>query len=201
MKQHVVIPAFITPEEVDELVKQAKLTNDEYRTHRGGDAYCTIAWIGHDHPGFQALTAKLTVIANEENASRFHVPDLGPMLNQYQYTEYSEAGDAYGWHADSGASADYLAARRLTVTITMTDASEHVGGGFDLTDHAGHSSDPNPGAVYESMLSLSEEEQVLLGQKGTLIIFPCDRIHRARPLTSGTRKVLVGWISALKKEP
>jgi predicted 2-oxoglutarate/Fe(II)-dependent dioxygenase YbiX len=200
MKQHIVLPGFITPDEVDALVVHAQEMKDDYRTHRGGDAYCTIQWINHDHPGFVALTAKLTEVVNEHNARRFHVPDLGPMLNQYQYTEYNEAGDAYGWHADSGKSADYLAARRLTVTITMTDASEHVGGGFDLSDHAGHSDDPNPGAVYESMLSLSDEDKVLLGQKGTLIIFPSNRIHRARPLQSGNRKVLVGWISAVKKE-
>ncbi len=196
MKQHVIIPGFITPEQVDVLIASALNLKAEYRTHRGGDAYCTVSWIGHDHADFQDLTNQLTETVRLHNADLFHIGDLGPLRNQYQYTEYHEAGDAYGWHSDSSDAVDYLAARRLTVTITMTNASEHVGGGFDLSDHVGHSSAPDAGAVYESMLSFTEEEQRLLGQKGTLVIFPSNRIHRARPLVSGTRKVLVGWISA-----
>ncbi len=197
MKQHVIIPNFLSPSEADALIGHAKEAKSEYRTHRGGDAYCTVAWINHDHPGFQALTDSLTSVVNFHNANRFRVPDLEPMCSQYQYTDYHEPGDAYGWHADSGPSADYLARRRLTITVSLSDSNEYTGGGFELSDHCGHSQDPNPGNVYSSMLSLEHEEQELLGRKGTLIIFPSNRIHRALPLASGSRKVLVGWISSI----
>ncbi len=194
MKQHVIIPAFISADEVDSLVAHAKEAKSEYRTHRGGSAYCTVAWINPTHPGFERLSERIVETARLHNEERFQLGELADGFRQYQYTDYHEPGDAYGWHADSAPHIDYLAARRLTVTITLTDASEHGGGGFELSDHVGHTTQPNAAALYESMPSLSDEEKALLGKKGTLIMFPSNRMHRALPITSGTRKVLICWI-------
>jgi predicted 2-oxoglutarate/Fe(II)-dependent dioxygenase YbiX len=195
MNQHIIIPEFISVAEVDELIVHAQAQKSEYRTHRGGDVYCTLAWINDDHPGYQWLTEKIHAIVRKTNDEMFHVPELAPRFLQYQYTDYNQPGDAYGWHADRGPRPDYIERRRLTVTITLTDASEHEGGGFELSDHVGHSKDPDPAAVYGSMLSLNKKERKLLGKKGTLIIFPSDRMHRALPVLSGTRKVLICWVS------
>jgi predicted 2-oxoglutarate/Fe(II)-dependent dioxygenase YbiX len=195
MNQHIIIPEFISAAEVDQLIVHAQAQKSEYRTHRGGDVYCTLAWVNDDHPDFQYLTDKIHAIVKKTNEEKFHVPELAPRFQQYQYTDYNQPGDAYGWHADSGPRPDYIERRRLTVTITLTDSSEHEGGGFELSDHVGHSKEPNAAALYGSMLSLNDEERVLLGKKGTLIIFPSDRMHRALPVLSGTRKVLICWVS------
>lgn len=195
MHQHVIIPHFISASEVEQLIAHAEQANCDYRTHRGGNVYCTVAWIHEDHPGYQRLTAKIWQAVHEQNEQRFQLGPLAPSFEQYQYTDYNQPGDAYGWHADSAPRPDYLARRRLTVTITLTDASEHEGGGFQLSDHVGHSTAPDASALYESMPSLNDDERVVLGQKGTLIIFPSNRMHRALPVLSGTRKVLICWVS------
>jgi predicted 2-oxoglutarate/Fe(II)-dependent dioxygenase YbiX len=201
MNQHIIIPEFISAAEVDQLIEHAQAAKSEYRAHRGGNVYCTLAWIKEDHPGYQYLSEKIRAIVQQQNAERFHLGPLAPSFEQYQYTDYNQPGDAYGWHTDSGTRLDYLTRRRLTVTITLTDASEHGGGGFQLSEHVGHSKDPDPAAVYDSMQTLNDEERELLGKKGTLILFPSDRIHRALPVLSGTRKVLICWVSCPEPVP
>lgn len=195
MQQHAIIPNFLSAEEVDALIAHASAAKSEYRTNRGGSTYCTVAWIRHDHPGYRELSSRIDAIVAEQNLTRFQLPNIVPFTGQYQYTDYHEPGDAYGWHTDSGTMPEYLARRRLTLTITLSDASEYEGGGFELSDHCGHSKEPNPSQIYAGMLSLNDEERQLLRQKGTLTMFPSHRMHKALPVLSGSRKVLVCWIS------
>lgn len=196
MKQHAVIPGFLQAEEVDALVREAKEAESEYRTNRGGNTYCTVAWIKYDYRGFKDLTARLDALVEQQNAARFGIPNIVPFTGQYQYTDYHEPGDAYGWHTDSGEKPEYLARRRLTVTIALSDGSEYEGGGFELSDHCGHSAAPNPSSIYASAPSLDDSEGLLLRRKGTLTMFPANRMHRALPVLSGSRKVLVCWVSS-----
>jgi PKHD-type hydroxylase len=193
---HIVIHEFLNHDEIDQLIQHAKLAKSEYRTNRGGNTYCTVAWIRYNHPGFQALSSRIDEIVAQQNAQLFHFENIAPFTGQYQYTDYHEPGDAYGWHTDYGTNPEYLALRRLTITIALSDASEYEGGGFELSDHWGHSTEGNPGPIYESMLSLNDDERLLLRQKGTLAMFPANRMHKALPVLSGSRKVLVCWISA-----
>ena len=195
MKQHVVIPDFLNSEEIDDLVREAQEAKSEYRTNRGGNTFCTVAWIKYDYLGFKKLSARVDELVQKQNTELFHIPNIAPFTGQYQYTDYHEPGDAYGWHTDSGEKPEYLAKRRLTLTIALSDGGEYEGGGFELSDHCGHSKEPNPGALYASMLSLDAAEQALLRRKGTLVMFPSHRMHRALPVLSGSRKVLVCWVS------
>ncbi len=194
-RHHIIIPNFLSSEEVDDIVAKVQDSHSDYRADRGGNVFCTVSWFNQDQAGFEAVTEKIVAMVAQKNQEHFRLADLDPNFGQYQYVDYNSPGDAYGWHTDNSTGNDSLARRRLTVSIALTDSDEYEGGGFQLSDHWGHSNDPDPAGVYDSMQSLSEYETNLLGKKGSLIIFPSDRPHRALPVGSGTRKVLVCWIS------
>ncbi|MFP4207614.1 MAG: 2OG-Fe(II) oxygenase [Wenzhouxiangella sp.] len=193
---HVVIPNFLNDAEVNQLIEHAKTEDSESRVNRGGNTFCTVSWIWYHKAGFQTLTSRINELVSRENTRHFGFEHIAPFTGRYQYTEYHEPGDAYGWHNDHAEHPDYMSKRRLTLTIALSDEDEYAGGGFELSDHLGHAKTANPSALYQSMLSLTSEESRLIGQKGTLLMFPAKRMHRALPVYSGSRKVLVCWVSA-----
>ena len=98
-----------------------------------------------------------------------------------QYGTYSDGG-FYDWHVDEEAEIEpingkYLV-RKLSMTIWLNDPDEYEGGEFDI-----EIKNPKSEVRYET-LKLS---------KGSIIIFPSDKWHRVRPVTSGERKSLVTW--------
>ena len=98
-----------------------------------------------------------------------------------QYGTYSDGG-FYDWHVDEEAEIEpingkYLV-RKLRMTIWLNDPDEYEGGEFDI-----EIKNPKSEVRYET-LKLS---------KGSIIIFPSDKWHRVRPVTSGVRKSLVTW--------
>ena len=98
-----------------------------------------------------------------------------------QYGTYSDGG-FYNWHVDEEAEIEpingkYLV-RKLSMTIWLNDPDEYEGGEFDI-----EIKNPKSEVRYET-LKLS---------KGSIIIFPSDKWHRVRPVTSGVRKSLVTW--------
>ena len=98
-----------------------------------------------------------------------------------QYGTYSDGG-FYDWHVDEEAEIEpingkYLV-RKLSMTIWLNDPDEYEGGEFDI-----EIKNPKSEVRYET-LKLS---------KGSIIIFPSDKWHRVRPVTSGVRKSLVTW--------
>ena len=98
-----------------------------------------------------------------------------------QYGTYSDGG-FYDWHVDEEAEIEpingkYLV-RKLSMTIWLNDPDEYEGGEFDI-----EIKNPKSEVRYET-LKLS---------KGSIVIFPSDKWHRVRPVTSGVRKSLVTW--------
>ena len=98
-----------------------------------------------------------------------------------QYGTYSDGG-FYDWHVDEEAEIEpingkYLV-RKLSMTIWLNDPDEYEGGEFDIEIKG-----PREDIRYET-LKLS---------KGSIVIFPSDKWHRVRPVTSGERKSLVTW--------
>lgn len=193
---HVVIPNFLNKEEVTQLIELAKAEDSESRVNRGGNTFCTVAWIWYNKAGFQTLTSRINQTVSRENKRRFKFENIAAFTGRYQYTDYHKPGDAYGWHNDYADEPDYMAKRRLTLTVALSDQDEYSGGGFELSDHLGHAHTGNASALYQSMLSLTKEESRLISQKGTLLMFPAKRMHRALPVYAGSRKVLVCWVSA-----
>ena len=116
-----------------------------------------------------------------------------------QYTHYGE-GQFYKWHQDSDLvsfiipqirynsgdnkaqdqnliAGEYI--RKLSFTLQLSEPDEYEGGEFDL-----EISGPNAEKRFETMKM----------PKGSIVVFPSYMWHRVRPVTSGVRKSLVGWI-------
>ncbi|MBL4906181.1 MAG: 2OG-Fe(II) oxygenase [Sneathiella sp.] len=85
---------------------------------------------------------------------------------------YCRTGDHNDWHVDLGQAA--TASRKLGFSLQLTNGDQYEGG--DLGFHR-----------------LKKNRGELTG-KGTLIVFPAFWLHRVAPMTTGKRKVVVGWI-------
>ena len=100
-----------------------------------------------------------------------------------QYGTYSDGGK-YDWHIDEearvgnmGVNDQYLM-RKLSMTIWLNDPDEYEGGEFDIESEGPH---------------ISPRYHTLKLNKGSIVIFPSNKWHRVRPVTSGVRKSLVTW--------
>ena len=71
----------------------------------------------------------------------------------------------------------YLA-RKLSMTIWLNDPDEYEGGEFDIEIRG-----PRMDVRYDTLKL----------KKGSIVVFPSDKWHRVRPVTSGVRKSLVTW--------
>jgi PKHD-type hydroxylase len=99
--------------------------------------------------------------------------DLTGFSERIQYSVYhaSEGGHC-DWHVDQG---PLVTRRKLSLTVQLTDASQYQGG--DLQFLAGGRMESAP------------------RDRGMMIAFPSYGVHRVTPVTAGTRKSLVIWVT------
>ena len=117
-------------------------------------------------------------------------------LENLQYTVYDKCGSHYTWHKDVhpwtsdytfntfGSSSIYKEKnliRKISFTIFLNDPHEYEGGELDLEWRSPIS---KPNERYDTFKSPA----------GSIIVFPSSTWHRVRPVTSGIRKSLVGWV-------
>lgn len=128
----------------------------------------SLTWL--PRPDWQWLYDLVRAAAEEANAGLWRVDVSEPLGDDLQYTRY-EAGEGYGWHRDSDpTSPGQIAWRTLSIIVPLNDAAE--GGGVELR------------GVGEVDL-----------RPGDAVVFPADTEHRALPVETGTRNVLVLWLS------
>ena len=98
-----------------------------------------------------------------------------------QYGTYS-GGGYYDWHVDIEQKVKFMdgkyLARKLSMTIWLNDPDEYEGGEFDIEIRG-----PRMDVRYDTFKL----------KKGSIVVFPSDKWHRVRPVTSGVRKSLVTW--------
>ena len=107
-----------------------------------------------------------------------------------QYTSYSP-GEYYGWHQDTGLGTMSLPGedaqevfmmkncervRKLSFIMQLSNPDEYSGGEVQL-------------------MRDTDKTFFLPKERGTIIVFDSRTRHRARPVKSGLRKSLVGWVS------
>jgi PKHD-type hydroxylase len=109
------------------------------------------------------------------NADYFRF-DLTGCYEPAQLTLYSGLEENhYDWHIDS-ASQKHITPRKLSMSLLLSDPSEFEGG--DL------------------MVKTANDVACILPQKkGRAWFFPSYTLHKVTPVTKGTRKSLVMWIS------
>lgn len=92
---------------------------------------------------------------------------------EVQIIRYNVGGN-YNWHADYGLSHNKDAVRKLSISIQLSDFDEYTGGELIICDHS---------RVYST-----------LGKRlGNGMIFDSKSPHKASPVKSGIRYVLVAW--------
>ena len=99
--------------------------------------------------------------------------ELTGFSERIQYSVYhGSEGGHYDWHVDQG---PLVTRRKLSLSLQLTDPSQYQGG--DLQFLAGSRTESAP------------------RDRGMLIGFPSYGVHRVTPVTAGTRKSLVIWIT------
>ena len=94
-----------------------------------------------------------------------------------QYSEY-DVGDEYGWHRDvHDEPYSNGLVRKVSFSTILNDDFE--GGEFDI-----ETKNPEDKRRYETFKS----------EEYNTIIFPAHMWHRVRPVKSGVRKSIVGWL-------
>jgi PKHD-type hydroxylase len=119
---------------------------------------------------FDWLYDKLIVAVNHVNTTNYHKHLYG--IEPLQYTEYdSEYSGFYGPHVDD---VDSINGLKRTLSFTM-QLSEGYSGGELLVYHNGN--------------TITGDKT-----KGSITFFDSSLVHEVKPLTSGFRKSLVGWV-------
>ena len=120
------------------------------------------------------LFRKLTDIINIANEEYFKFN-----INKIQTLQYSiyNIGDFYDIHVDTQIN-NFNGMRKISFSLQLTDEEDYSGG--DLVIITGE----NSGSSREN-----------LRKKGTIILFNSMLGHEVTPVTSGTRKALVGWVT------
>ena len=112
------------------------------------------------------------------NSSNF-LYDLHPGFDNHeiQYGVY-KPGQYYKWHKDMDIyfSEDAKRLRKLSVTLQLSSEDEYEGGEMQLQS--------DDGSLYTCPK-----------KQGTIIVFDSRALHRVRPVKSGVRKSLVGWVT------
>lgn len=113
---------------------------------------------------------KLTAFAFGCNLNRWKF-QLSGFYEGLQLTEYDEEGSHYDWHIDNG-NGD-MSIRKLSMILLLDDAKDYEGGELGF-------------------IGIPEKKKY---DAGTLILFPSYVGHKVYPVTKGTRRTVVAWIS------
>jgi PKHD-type hydroxylase len=97
-------------------------------------------------------------------------------IEDMQFTTYSETTMGfYDWHVDCGISTPDDMARKLSLTIQLSDPADYEGGELELW------------CATDPVFARKEW--------GLGAVFPAPTLHRVRPVTRGQRHSLVAWAS------
>ena len=93
-------------------------------------------------------------------------------IETIQYSEYTDGGH-YTWHTDATLKGEQNDTRKISFSILLNDDFE--GGELEL-------------------YKFGDKPDTMKMKKNSILFFPSFILHRVTPVTSGTRKALVGWV-------
>ena len=92
-----------------------------------------------------------------------------------QFTKYIGKGEHYDWHRDHYPGKSLKKSeRRISIVYSLSNRTDYEGGLFQIKK--------SNGAIHSVKFDY-----------GDFIIFPSIKLHRVKPLKSGTRITMVGW--------
>ena len=130
-----------------------------------------VSWIKDQHICGNVFGEILNQVTNFN--SHIHLNDIEPI----QYSEYG-VDDEYGWHRDVHDEPYYNGLVRKVSFSTILN-TDFEGGEFDI-----ETNNPMDKKRYHTFES----------EEYNTIIFPAHMWHRVRPVKSGVRKSIVGWL-------
>ena len=117
---------------------------------------------------------RLVAVCQKLNERSFQF-DITGFSEEPQYMVYhASEGSHFDWHFDTGP----LPPRKFSLTLQLSDPSQYEGGELQF----------NTGT---EIVSAPKNRGVAIG-------FPSYMIHRVTPVTAGTRKAIVTWITGPK---
>ena len=166
-----------TPVELDRLerycdgleLEQARLTSGSVHSIRT----TKVAWVTRGQET-EFLYLRMEAALLRLNAEHFRSDLSG--LSTFQYALYTDSESGYfDWHNDYGRlrTAPEQEPRKLTASLQLSNGASYEG--CDLEVRAAHPIDIAP------------------RERGTLVAFRANALHRVTPITRGIRKSLVFW--------
>lgn len=165
------------PAQLDELerlcdrlpLEPARLTGES----NGGIRTTQVAWVLRNDET-EDLYLRMEAIVLQLNADLFHFDLTGLTTMQYAVYRQQEAG-YFDWHSDYGRyrGAPEQEPRKITLSLQLSDGASYEG--CDLEVRAAHPVDIAP------------------RERGALMAFRANALHRVTPITRGVRKSLVVW--------
>jgi PKHD-type hydroxylase len=152
-----------------ELMRSALAGPDGYSFYKDSMRVCQVAQVPQA-PETAWIFERLAEIVHGLNARSFRF-DLHGFSEPPQYMVYRGAGSHFDWHMDTG----LLPPRKLSLTLQVSDPSAY--GGCDLQFNTG-----------KVLLQAPRD-------RGAAVAFASHTVHRVTPITSGTRKAIVAWIT------
>ena len=132
-----------------------------------------IHWLNTDH----WVAGMMAHFINKANISIFEY-DLHAWADKIQYTVYDGHGTKYTWHNDHQPSTYYKNMwRKLSISLCLS--SDYEGGELQVM-------------TYQNCMETYKLKC------GDAVIFSSDAMHRVRPIRSGKRISLVGWMAGPK---
>lgn len=149
------------------VLEQAGLSGSDQNTIR----QTRVAWVMRE-PATEAFYRRMEEVVLALNA-RFFRFDLSQLVT-FQYAVY-DGGGHFDWHKDYGRAYGEPGQepRKLTLSLQLSDGADYDG--CDLEVRGGNEIDTAP------------------RERGVLVAFPANVLHRVTPLTRGVRKSLVIW--------
>ena len=166
-----------TPPQLDDLerycdglpLEQARLTG----SGNGGIRTTDVAWV-YRNAQTEDLYLKMEAIVLRLNADLFRFALTGLTTMQYAVYRQDQAG-YFDWHNDYGRyrGDPGQEPRKITLSLQLSDGASYEG--CDLEVRAAHPIDVAP------------------RERGTVMAFRANALHRVTPITRGLRKALVVW--------
>jgi len=159
--------------EIDKIIELGKKDALSKATVLGNDETArdsNIGWL-RPEPDTDWLFRRMTDIITEVNAQYFGF-ELYGLIEGFQFTEYQAPGGHYTYHTDRSSG---KLVRKLSLTMQLSNPDDYEGGDLEFL-------------FGKEPISASREQ-------GTITFFPSWALHRVTPVTSGTRRSLVAWVT------
>lgn len=133
---------------------------------------CYISWMEVSSNNFIEVGLRKTIKNVNDIIWKMKLDD--EWQSGIQFTKYIGKGQHYSWHKDYYGEEIHEEIRRISIVYCLSKKSDYIGGEFQIKK--------SDGKIYTIKFDF-----------GDFIVFPSDKLHRVKPLKSGTRITMVGW--------